>query len=110
VGGVAAQTMIDEVGVRFGIGNGVLLLLTAVVVAARLTGAYGVGLLLLATAVLAAALDRRHALGLGLAGWAFATGFAIHTLGVLTFAPHDLLLLAVFMLTATATSRVRVVA
>jgi hypothetical protein len=108
VGDVAAQVMTDEVGVRFGIGNGVLFVLTAVVVAGRLTGAYGVILLLGATAALAVALDRRHALGLGLAGWAFATGFAIHTLGVLTFAPHDLLLLALFMLSATATSRVRV--
>src|SRR3954451_18267111 len=105
---MAAQIMTDEVGVRFGIANGLLFLLTGVVVAVRLPGAYGVGLLLVATAVLAVALDRRHALGLGLAGWAFATGFAIHTLGVFTFAPHDLLRLVVFALSATATSRVRV--
>jgi hypothetical protein len=105
---MAAQVMTDEVGVRFGIGKGVLFGLTGVVVAGRLTGVYGVGLLLVATAVLAVALDRRHALGLGLAGWAFATGFTIHALCVLTFAPHDLLRLAVFVLLATATSRVRV--
>jgi hypothetical protein len=105
---MAAQVMTDQVGVRFGIGNGVLCLVTGVLVASRLTGAYGVVLLLVATAALAVVLDRRHALGLGLAGWAFATGFAIHTLGVLTFAPHDLLRLAVFVLSAAATSGVRV--
>ena len=105
---MAAQVMTDQVGVRFGIGNGVLFLLTGASVASGMPGAYGVGLLLVATAVLAGALDRLHAFGLGLAGWAFATGFAIHTLGVLTFAPHDLLRLAVFVLTATATSGARV--
>ena len=35
--------------------------------------------------------------GLGVAGWAFATGFAVNTLGVLTLAPLDLLRLAVFV-------------
>jgi two-component system sensor histidine kinase KdpD len=105
---MAAQVMTEEVGVRFGLGNGVLFLLTGVMIASRLTGAYGVALLLVATAALAVTLDRRHALGLGLAGWAFATGFAVHTLGVLTFAPHDLLRLAVFLLFATAISPVRV--
>lgn len=104
---MTAQVMSDQVGVRFGIGNGVLFLLTGATVASGMPGAYGVGLLLMATAVFAVALDRLHALGLGVAGWAFATGFAIHTLGVLTFAPHDLLRLVVFVLAATATSRAR---
>jgi len=104
---MAQQVMTDQVGVRFGVGSGVLFLLTWVTVAGRLPGACGVGLLLVATAVLAAALDRPHAAGLGLAGWAFATGFAVHTLGVLTFAPLDLLRLAAFVVTATLTSRLR---
>ena len=102
---MAQQVMSAQVGVRFGIGNGVLLLLADVTDAGRMTAAHGVGLLLVATAVLSAALDRPHAIGLGLAGWAFATGFAIHSLGVLTLAPPDLLRLAVFLLAATATSR-----
>lgn len=104
---MAQPVMTDQLGVRFGVGNGVLFLLTGLAVVGRVPGAYGVGLLLVATAVLAAALDRRHALGLGLAGWALATGFAVHTLGVLTFAAPDLLRLVVFMATAAATSRIR---
>jgi hypothetical protein len=104
---MAQQVMTDQVGVRFGIGTGVLFLLVGVIVAGRMPGAYGVGLLLVATAVLAAALDRPHALGLGLAGWAFATGFAVHTLGVLTFAPADQMRLGVFVLVAGFTSRLR---
>jgi hypothetical protein len=97
--------MSDEVGVRFGIGGGVLFVLTDVVVVGRLPGQYGVALLLVATAVLAVVLDGPHALLLGLAGWAFATGFAVNTLGVLTFAPSDLLRLAVFVVAATAIGR-----
>jgi len=104
---MAQQVLTDEVGVRFGIGNGVLFLLAGVTVAGRLPGPYGVALLLVATAVLAAALDSPHALGLGLAGWAFATGFAIHSLGVLTFAPWDVIRLAMFVATAAATSLLR---
>ena len=68
--------MTDQVGVRFGAGSGVLFVLTDVVVVGRLPGMYGVALLLVATAVLAAALYGPYALMLGLAGWAFATGFA----------------------------------
>ena len=97
---MAQQVMTDQVGVRFGLGNGVLFLLTGVSVASRLPGSYGVGLLLLATVLLAVVLDLPHALGLGVAGWAFATGFAVHSLGVLTFAAPDLLRLATFVLAA----------
>jgi hypothetical protein len=102
---MAQHLMTDEVGVRFGIGGGALFVLTGVVVAGRLPGEYGVGLLLVATAVLAAPLDGPHALVLGVAGWAFATGFAVNTLGVLTVAPPDLLRLAVFVVVATLTRR-----
>jgi len=97
--------MTDEVEVRFGIGAGVLFVLTDVVVVGPLPGTYGVALLLVATVVLAAALNRPYALLLGLAGWAFATGFAINTLGVLTFARSDLLRLAVFLVAAVVTGR-----
>ena len=55
-------------------------------------------LLLVATVLLASAARTGHARSLlGLAGWAFATGFAVNTLGVLTLAPSDLLRLAVFV-------------
>jgi hypothetical protein len=97
--------MTDEVGVRFGIGAGVLFFLTGVVVAGQLQGAYGVALLLVATLMLSTWLDGPHALGLGISGWAFATGFAVNTLGVLTIAPIDLLRLFVFVLAAVSTSR-----
>lgn len=97
---MAQPLMIDEVGVRFGIAAGALFVLTGVVVAGPLSGGYGVALLLVATWVLAATLDRLHALLLGLAGWAFATGFAVNTLGVLTVSPFDLLRLVVFVAAA----------
>jgi hypothetical protein len=102
---MAEQLMADEVGVRFGIGGGVLFVLTDVVVVGRLPSEYGLALLLVATTVLAVVLDGPHALLLGLAGWAFATGFAVHSLGVLTFSPPDLLRLAVFVVAATASGR-----
>lgn len=97
--------MTDEVGVRFGIGSGVLFVLADVVMVGRLSGMCGVALLLVATAVLAAALYGPYALLLGLAGWAFATGFAVNTLGVLTLAPSDLLRLVVFVVAADFTGR-----
>jgi len=103
---MAQHSMTDEVGVRLGIGGGVLFLLTAVVVAGRLPEGYSVGLLLVTTVVLAAPLDGPHALLLGVAGWAFATGFAVNTLGVLTVAPLDLFRLAVFVIAAALASRV----
>ena len=58
-----------------------------------------------ATLLLSAWLDRPHALGSGVAGWAFATGFAVNTLGVLTLAPFDLLRMAVFVVAALFISR-----
>ena len=97
--------MTDEVGVRFGIACGALFALTAGVVAAPVASGYGVAALLVVTGLLATTLDLPHALGLGLAGWAFATGFAVHALGVLTFAPADLARLGAFLLLAVLTSR-----
>lgn len=101
------HVMTDQVGIRFGLGAGVLFALTGAIVASPLPGALGVGALLAVTAVLAAALDRAHAVGLALAGWAFATGFSVHAFGVLTFAPPDLVRLAVFVLVATSACRLR---
>jgi hypothetical protein len=99
--------MSDQVGVRFGIAEGLLFVLTGLVVAGGLPGVYGVTMLLVATIVLAPALDGRHALLLGLSGWAFATGFAVNTLGVLTTRPADLLRLLVFVLAAAAVAAAR---
>lgn len=94
--------MTDQVGVRFGIAAGLLFALTGLLVVGGLPGAYGVGLLLAATTLLAAAMDVPHALLLGLSGWAFATGFAVNTLGVLTLGPLDLLRLTLFVAAAAA--------
>src|SRR5512133_1744571 len=97
--------MSEDVGVRFGVGGGVLFLLSGGIVVGRVPGAYGVGLLLVATLLTCAWVDGPHAVGLGLAGWAFATGFSVNTLGVLTMAPLDLLRLVVFVLAAALSSR-----
>jgi hypothetical protein len=102
---MAQPVITDQVGVRLGIGSGVLFGLTGVVVAGGLHGATGVSLLLLATAGLATVLDGPHALLLGLAGWAFATGFAVNTLGELTATPLDLLRLVGFVVAAAACGR-----
>jgi len=97
--------MTDEVGVRFGIATGLLFVITGVVVGCGLPREYGVALLLVATAVLAAVLDGPFALLLALSGWAFATGFAVNTLGLLTLGPHDLLRLTVFVVAAATMRR-----
>lgn len=102
---MAHHVMTDQPGVRFGVGSGVLFLLTGAIVAGGVPGAYGVVVLLVITAALALAMDPAHAAGLGVAGWAFATGFAVHTLGDLTFTPPDLLRLGAFVLAATSASR-----
>lgn len=99
------HVMTDQPGVRFGVGNGVLFLLTGAIVTGGVPGAYGVALLLVTTSALALALDPAHAAALGVAGWAFATGFAVHTLGELTFAPPDLLRLGTFVLAAALACR-----
>ncbi|MGY2704338.1 hypothetical protein [Nocardioides sp. HB32] len=102
---MAQRVMTDEVGVRFGMSGGVLFALAALIVASGLRGTLGVVVLFLATTVLATAMDTRHSLLLGLAGWAFATGFAVNTSGVLTLAQLDLLRLVVFVVAALVTSR-----
>jgi hypothetical protein len=102
---MAQHVMTDQVGVRFGITCGALFVLTAGVVAAPVADGYGVAVLLVVTAVLATTLDLPHAVGLGAAGWAFATGFAVHQFGVLTFTLPDLARLAAFLVGAVLTSR-----
>jgi hypothetical protein len=102
---MAEPVITDQVGVRFGIGSAVLFVLTGAIVAAGLRGVPAVAVLFAATTLLAVALDAPHAVLLGLAGWAFATGFAVNTLGVLTAAPSDLLRLAVFVAAAAGTRR-----
>jgi hypothetical protein len=104
---MAHDVMTDQAGVRFALGNGVLFVLAGVIVAGRLPAPYGVGLFLVVTAALAVGMDGVYAVALGLSGWAFATGFAVHSLGVLTFAPSDLLRMMIFVGAAAAGSPVR---
>ena len=92
--------MLDQSGVRWGIAGGTLLLGAAVCAAAPLAGWSGVLTLLALTAGWCRALPLPQALALGVSGWAFATGFAVHGYGELTFAPGDLLRLALFLITA----------
>lgn len=99
--------MTDEVGVRLGIATGLQVCLTCFADALHVPGPVGVAVLLVATLLLASTLDGPHALVLGAAGWAFATGFLVHTLGLLTTGPGDLLRLATFLAGAVVGSRSR---
>lgn len=101
---MAQQAVTDEVGVRFGIGGAVLFVITGLTDVAGVASPVAVVVLAGAAALLGSSLDRAHAAGLAVAAWALATGFAVHRLGVLTFAPADLARLAGFVLLGTAVS------
>lgn len=85
---------------RWGIAGGTLFAGAAACTAVPLRGWAGVVALLVLTLLWCRALPVRYAGALGLAGWAFATGFAINTAGQLTFAAADLGRLAVYAGTA----------
>jgi hypothetical protein len=96
---------LDQVEIRFGLAGGVLVLAVA---AARLLGLdveYAGLLLLVVCAGLAGAVGRGRAVVLGLTAWALLTGFVAHRYGELSLAPADLRLMAVFVATALASSR-----
>jgi hypothetical protein len=102
---MAQHLMVDELGFRFGLGGGVLFLATGAIVAGGVPSVLGVGALLVVTTVAALALDVGYALALGLAGWAFATGFAVNSLGTLTASGADLLRLVLFLGAAVLAAR-----
>lgn len=104
---VAQPVMTDQVGVRLGLATGLQICLTCTAAALRLPGSMAVAVLLVATLLLASTLDGLHALVLGAAGWAFATGFMINTLGLLTTGPWDLVRLVTFVAGAFVGSRPR---
>jgi len=95
--GVRTPRLIDQVGVRFGVGGAGLLVVTAVLVAAHLPTAWSLTGLLVATLLLGAPLTAAYAVAFGVAGWAFADGFLVHRYGELGFAVPELLLLAGFL-------------
>lgn len=92
--------VLDQPGARCGIAGGTLFAGAAVCTAVPLHGWSGVLALLLLTAAWCRLLPRRHAVGLAVAGWAFATGFAVNDTGQLTFAAADLARLALYAATA----------
>jgi hypothetical protein len=89
--------MVDEVGFRFGLGGGLVFVATGALVAGGAPPDLGVAALLVVSTVAALALDLRYAVALGAVGWAFATGFAVNSLGTLTVSGADLLRLAAFL-------------
>lgn len=93
--------MLDQYGVRWGIAGGTLFVGAAACTAVPLSGWTGVLTLLALTVAWSRVLPRAWAVSLAVPGWAFATGFAVHRAGQLTFAPDDLLRLALFV-TVTA--------
>ncbi|MGY2876797.1 hypothetical protein ACVW00_003987 [Marmoricola sp. URHA0025 HA25] len=94
--------MVDELGVRFGLANGALVLV--LLLAAALPLDLGeTAFIALITAALAAATMRWHlGMVLGLEAWAFFTGFFENRYGVLTLARHDLFSLTGFVLLTVA--------
>lgn len=98
----AGPRIIEEPAVRFGLGGFALLVAAGLVTALDLGSAVGTAVLLAVTATAALPLTRGLACGLGVAGWAFAEGFALNAYGELALAPADLGLLAGFVLVALA--------
>lgn len=99
-----APPLTAQPAVRLAIAVGVQFVLAAVV-AALLSGEAGVLLYLLVSSLLARTLRRGRALVIGVTGWAFATGFAVHRFGLLTFTEPDLVRLVVFLLAAAILAR-----
>lgn len=87
----------DQAEVRFGLAGATQAVAAAVCAAVPLAGWYGVAVLLALTTAWCVVLPRRLAVVLALAGWAWATGFAVNELGRLTFAPADLGRLAAYL-------------
>ena len=96
------ERLVDDTGIRFAIGTG-LVVLTLLV-----AGLAGLGTVPTAcSAVVVAGLASGRlplllAVVLGTIAWAFFTGFDENTFGQLTFAHHDLVRLAVFAAAAVA--------
>jgi hypothetical protein len=97
--------LLGRSSVQFGIAGATQAAAAACCVAVPLPGWYGVAALLLLTTAWCVVLPHRLAAVLAVAGWAWATGFAVNQLGQLTFAPMDLLRLATYLAVGTWASR-----
>jgi hypothetical protein len=82
--------LLDLTGVRFGMVNGALAALSCVVVLGHVPVVPAEALLVAVAGVGCAMLPRWTAAAAGLVAWAWATGFAEHEYGVLTFSSADL--------------------
>ena len=89
--------LLDVDRVRIGVGGGVLFVVNSALVATAVPTPVFVAVLVVATVVVASTVALPGALLLGLTGWALSTGFGVNQLGQLTFAPHDLLRLLVYV-------------
>jgi hypothetical protein len=88
--------MVDQPGVRFGLGSAALVLTLLVVGALPLGQGGSATVALTATAALSTALPLAYAVGLAVQAWAYFTGFFLNQYGQLTFGPHDVRNLAGF--------------
>lgn len=96
--------IVEEPAVRFGLGGFALFVAAGVITALDLPASLGTTVVLAVTAAAALPLTSTLACGIGIAGWAFAEGFALHAYGELALGPADLGLLALFVLVALAVS------
>jgi hypothetical protein len=97
--------MLEQEGVRLGIGGGLLLAATATCVATGLTGVGATAAVYAVATMLFRVVRKYGALLLAVTGWALVTGFGINELGQLTFHASDLARLAVIVAGAIALGR-----
>ncbi|GAA3811936.1 hypothetical protein GCM10022242_13010 [Nocardioides panacisoli] len=97
--------MLEQEGVRLGIGGGLLLAATATCVATGITGAGATAAVFAVATLLFRVVRKYGALLLAVTGWALATGFGVNELGQLTFRGPDLVRLLVIVAGAIALGR-----
>ena len=88
--------MTDQPGVRFGIANAVVVVALLVAGGAGLGNPEIEGVALLATGIASAGLPTLMTTGVGLAGWAWFTGFVENQYGQLSFSADDVRRLLLF--------------
>jgi hypothetical protein len=97
-------TLLDEPGIRFGLGEAGLVLVALVAAAVHLPLLAALVLLGLSAVVGGWWVSLGWAAGLGASAWAFYTGFLENRLGELTLAGTDLRRLGVLLLAAVTVS------
>ncbi|KRC53512.1 MULTISPECIES: hypothetical protein [unclassified Nocardioides] len=105
----AEPRLVDEPSVRLGLGGFALFAAAGLVAAIAPPAVPAATALVVLAAAWSLTLPRAQACLLGLAGWAFAEGFALHQYGELQLAPSDLALLGAAVLACLAASMVTAV-